>query len=51
MEDNKLFLTFFGGLLVLMLIGAFTVGILESKQKHQEKMLAIQKSTCMEVQK
>jgi hypothetical protein len=51
MEDSELFLKFFGGLLALMLIGVFTYGILDSRQKHQERMLAIQKCTCMEVQK
>lgn len=35
----------------LVLIGAFTLAIIESKQKYQEKMLAIQKCPCLEVQK
>lgn len=51
MEDSELFLKFFGGLLALMLIGAFTYGILERRQKHQERILAIQKCSCVEVQK
>lgn len=51
MEESELFLKFFGGLLALMLIGTFTYGILVTRQEHQEKMLAIQKCSCMEVQK
>lgn len=51
MDDGELFLKFFGGLLVLMLIGTFTYGILVTRQEHQEKMLAIQKCPCLEVQK
>ena len=52
MEESELFLKFFGGFIVLILIGTFTYGILVTRQKHQEKMLAIQKCPCiMEVQK
>ena len=51
MENDELFLKFFAGLIALMLIGAFTVGILESRKNHQERMLVIQKYICMEVQK
>lgn len=51
MDDSELFLKFFGVLFALILIGVFTYGILDSRQKHQERMLAIQKCTCMDVQK
>lgn len=51
MDDNDLFLKFFCVLFALILIGVFTVKILDSRQKHQERMLAIQKCTCMGVQK
>lgn len=51
MDDNELFLKFFGVLIILMLIGIFTLAIVDCKQKHQAKMLAIQKCPCMEVQK
>ena len=51
MEKDELFFKFFCGLLILMTIGTFTIGILVSRQEHQERILAIQKYICMEVQK
>ncbi|WP_428041415.1 hypothetical protein [Candidatus Avelusimicrobium fimicolum] len=51
MEDNELFLRFFCGLLILMTIGAFTIGISARIQEHEERMLAIQKCPCMEIKK
>lgn len=51
MEGEKLFIKFFSSILILILLGALTYGILVTRQEHQEKMLAIQKCPCMEVQK
>lgn len=50
MED-LLFIKFFGTFIIVLVIGAFTFGMLESYYDYKETLAQIQQCKCMEVQK
>ena len=51
MKENDLFYKFFCFAAIVGLMGAFILAIFDAKLQYQEKMLAIQKCPCLEVQK